>query len=416
MSVRVRRWWRGPFDVEGFAIDAVEDAGSAAMAAAASAGRHVHAETTSELVAASFAALEHLRVDGRTPSPWAPLSGFFRTADGWIRTHGNYPHHAEAIARATGARERADLEGAARAARADDIAHAIVAAGGIATRVRTRAEWDAHPHASATRDEPWIDAEPGEAARPRRDGSGPLAGLRVLDLTRVLAGPSCSQLLACLGADVLRIDPPGMPEILDQHLATGMGKRSAALDLRTEGAAARELAAGADVVVLGYRPGSLERHGFGADALREDFPHLVVATLSAWGDRGPWGDRAGFDSIVQAATGIADAMRHPDGTPGALPVQALDYATGMRLAAAVMRLVAGGRGGRIRASLLGAATALQGRPADPTRPELTLGVPVVGIDSPHGRLLAVPPPLLIDRLSIERPVGGYGAAEPAWAS
>ncbi|MCZ9339719.1 CoA transferase, partial [Streptomyces sp. TRM76130] len=164
------------------------------------------------------------------------------------------------------------------------------------------------------------------------------AGLRVLDLTRVLAGPVATRTLALLGADVLRIDAPHLPESQDAHNDTGLGKRSATLDLGD--AAGRRifegLLHGADVVVTGYRPGALDRFGLSPEALAGRRPGLVIGQLSAWGHDGPWHGRRGFDSLVQAATGIAELEGSPD-SPGALPAQALDHGTGYLLAAGVLR-------------------------------------------------------------------------------
>ncbi|NEA42700.1 hypothetical protein G3I42_26225, partial [Streptomyces sp. SID11385] len=170
-------------------------------------------------------------------------------------------------------------------------------------------------------------------------GGLPLAGVRVLDLTRVLAGPVATRTLALLGADVLRIDPPGMPELADQQADTGLGKRSALLDLADCAGLRRfeELLAEADVVVTGYRPGALERFGLTPDGLAARRPGLVLAQVSAWGRSGPWGQRRGFDSLVQVATGIAAIEANREGRPGALPVQALDHGTGYLLAAGVLR-------------------------------------------------------------------------------
>jgi crotonobetainyl-CoA:carnitine CoA-transferase CaiB-like acyl-CoA transferase len=158
----------------------------------------------------------------------------------------------------------------------------------------------------------------------------------VLDLTRVIAGPVGTRYLGALGADVLRIDPPDNPE-LPLHVADGVvAKRLVERDLRSDPLRAGELD-DFDVVIHGYRPGALARLGLSGDELAERHPHLTVVQLSAWGTRGPWGGRRGFDSLVQAATGIADALRAAEGTPGALPVQALDHATGYRIAAAALR-------------------------------------------------------------------------------
>ncbi|WP_204163848.1 CoA transferase [Nocardioides solisilvae] len=408
-------WWPGPLDAQGLASDAVGDACAALTALAGRRGLPVEVSTAPGLVAASFAAFEHLRVDGRAVEGWAPMSGFVAAADGWVRVHANYPHHADALRVALGATTREDLERAVAGLPASDVEERVVGAGGIATAVRTEEEWAAHPHGRATRSDPWWNEEAG-AARAALDPARalPLEGVRVLDLTRVIAGPTCSQALACLGADVLRVDPPQRPELLDQHLSTGMGKRSAEVDLRDGGAQVRGLLPRADVVLVGYRPGSLTRFGLDPGQLLEQHPTLVVGSLSAWGEHGPWGGRSGFDSIVQAASGIAVACGSSD-RPGALPVQALDHATGHLLAARVVSLLARGRGGVVRASLLGAARDLLARPrvaaGDPVQGP---PVPTVGVGSPYGPLVAVPPPYLLDGRTVERDVTAYGAAEPAW--
>lgn len=170
----------------------------------------------------------------------------------------------------------------------------------------------------------------------RRVSLLPAAGLRVLDLTRVLAGPIATRTLALLGADVLRVDPPQLPELPDQHADTGFGKRLATLDLAADRGIFEDLLTKADVVVTGYRPGALDRFGLSAQALAERRPGIVVAQVSAWGVYGPWGDRRGFDSLVQVASGIA-ATEGSEEQPGALPAQALDHGTGYLLAGAVLR-------------------------------------------------------------------------------
>jgi crotonobetainyl-CoA:carnitine CoA-transferase CaiB-like acyl-CoA transferase len=166
----------------------------------------------------------------------------------------------------------------------------------------------------------------------------PADGIRVLDLTRVIAGPVGTRTLALLGADVLRVDSPRLPELEWQHRDTGFGKRSTLLDLDSEAdrATFHELLDRADVVVAGYRAGALTRLGLDPVQLAERRPGIVVATLGAWGAIGPWAGRRGFDSLVQAASGIGDICGGPDG-PGALPAQALDHGTGYLLAAGVLR-------------------------------------------------------------------------------
>ncbi|MET9483112.1 CoA transferase [Streptomyces sp. NPDC006638] len=337
---------------------------AAAELASARTGREVPAVRVDDgAVATAFVSERHLLVDGRAPVAFAELSRFWRTADGWVRTHANYPHHRARLLSALGLTEGdAPVErvAAVLAGRtAQDVEDEVAAAGGLAVALRTAREWAAHPQGAAVAARPLLDlrpidgSPPGTSAFPARrlpplvgDPLLPASGVRVLDLTRVIAGPVATRTLALLGADVLRVDPPGLPELPDQHTDTGFGKRSTRLDLGDprDRAAFEELLPLADVVVTGYRPGALDRFGLAPEALAERRPGLVVAQLSAWGDSGPWAGRRGFDSLVQVATGIAVAERSTD-QPGALPAQALDHGTGYLLAAAVLRALTEQLGG-----------------------------------------------------------------------
>jgi crotonobetainyl-CoA:carnitine CoA-transferase CaiB-like acyl-CoA transferase len=294
-------------------------------------------------VATAFLSERHLLINGRAPVNFASLSRFWRTADGWVRTHANYPHHRARLLRALGVPEDpAAVEAALAERSALDVEDAVYAAGGLAVALRSPEEWAGHPQAAEVAKRPLVERGRLDTARLRAFapvGTSPLlpaAGLRVLDLTRVLAGPVATRTLALLGADVLRLDAPQLPELPDQHADTGFGKRSATLDLAADRQTFEELLAAADVVVTGYRPGALDRFGLSPEALAERRPGVVVAQLSAWGGHGPWRERRGFDSLVQAATGIAVLEGSPD-RPGALPAQALDHGTGYLLAAAVLR-------------------------------------------------------------------------------
>ena len=202
-------------------------------------------------------------------------------------------------------------------------------------------EWRGEPPGQAVAAARLVDGTEIGAAPPRHHPAGPLpaSGLRVLDLTRVIAGPVATRYLAALGADVLRLDSPHRPE-LPLHAYDGLpGKRSALLDLGTADGATRlhELLSGAHVLVHGYRPHALDRFGLTPDDLAERHPGLVVVSLSAWGSSGPWGGRRGFDSIVQAACGIAMAESADGMRPGAMPCQLLDHGTGYLCAAAALR-------------------------------------------------------------------------------
>ncbi|MGW2697820.1 CoA transferase [Streptomyces sp. NPDC001296] len=301
-------------------------------------------------VATAFHSERQLRVDGRAPVNFAPLSRFWRATDGWVRTHANYPHHRARLLGALGlaADASVDIVAAAIAERsAVEVEDSVYAAGGLAVALRTPGEWAAHEQGRVVAAQPLVGRERLDKAPVRplvplvRSAAEPLlpaAGLRVLDLTRVIAGPVATRTLALLGADVLRIDSPQLPELPDHHADMNFGKRSAALDLAApaDRRAFEELLAEADVVVTGYRPGALDRWGLTAGQLAERRPGLVVAQLSAWGAYGPWGGRRGFDSLVQVATGIAVTEGSVE-EPGALPAQALDHGSGYLLAAAVLR-------------------------------------------------------------------------------
>ncbi|MFF0018678.1 CoA transferase [Streptomyces sp. NPDC005374] len=300
-------------------------------------------------VATAFLSERHLLINGRAPVTFAPLSRFWRTTDGWVRTHANYPHHRTRLLDVLGVPDDVAAVEAALAERsALDVEEAVYAAGGLAVALRSPEEWAAHAQATEVAKRPLVEHGRLDAAHvralPRVDQVGasplaPAAGLRVLDLTRVLAGPVATRTLALLGADVLRLDAPQLPELPDQHADTGFGKRSTTLDLAADRQTFEELLAAADVVVTGYRPGALDRFGLSPEALAERRPGVVVGQLSAWGGYGPWRGRRGFDSLVQVATGIAALEGSPE-RPGALPAQALDHGTGYLLAAAVLRALA----------------------------------------------------------------------------
>jgi CoA transferase family III len=306
-------------------------------------------------VAAAFCSEAYLRLNGERAGPgFAPLSRFWRAADGWVRTHANYPWHREALLRAVGTTGEPDAVAAAIAGLgAREVETLVTGAGGVAAAVRSEDTWRAEPPGVAVAAAGLVEGAEIAGAPPRHRGAGrlPASGLRVLDLTRVIAGPVATRYLGALGADVLRLDPPHRPEIAAQAYDSLLGKRSAVLDLRTAEGNTRlhELLSGADVLVHGYRPHALERFGLTPEALAERHPGLVVVSLSAWGRSGPWGGRRGFDSIVQAACGIAVA-ESPDGErPGTLPCQLLDHGTGYLCAAAVLCALAAqsARGGTL---------------------------------------------------------------------
>jgi hypothetical protein len=421
---------------------AVEDVGVACVGAALLAAARLAEARTGEWlgptldrgqVRAALVSERLFRVDGEPAgASFAPASRFWPAADGWVRTHANYPWHREALLQAVGAADVEALAAAIGARPAEEVEAAAFAAGGIAVKVRTPAEWREHPQGPAVAAEPLVaHARLGDASpRPHDPGAdvpGPAAGVRVLDFTRVIAGPVCARYLGALGADVLRIDSPDLPDVEPgQPADTLLGKRSAFLDLGDEAGARRldALLADADAVLLGYRPGALDRFGLAPEQLAARHPGLVVMELAAWGGAGPWHERRGFDSIVQAASGIAAVEAGPDGEPGALPCQLLDHGTGYLAAAAVLAAIAeqweeGGTQVR-RLSLArtahwllggGEADGAAGRPAWHED-----GAALARRVADDSSLTAVPPPGSLGGapLSWRGPAARYGAAAPAW--
>jgi crotonobetainyl-CoA:carnitine CoA-transferase CaiB-like acyl-CoA transferase len=413
-----------------------------------------------DLVRAAVRSERYFAIDGREPSiGFAPLSRFWAAADGWVRTHANFSWHREALLRAVGVKE-SDGEDLADAVAdgiscfgAADLEERVFARGGVAAAVRSAAEWEGSAPGRAVAAEPLIAAERFDGAGPRQrppalaagGAPAPAAGVRVLDLTRVIAGPVGSRYLGALGAEVLRLDPPERPDLPPgAPFDTLLGKRSAFLDFTSPTGRERleALLGGADVVLLGYRPGALERFGLAPADLAARHPGVVIVQLAAWGHAGPWSERRGFDSIVQAASGIAAIEADAGGAPGALPCQLLDHGTGYLVAAAaldalreqearggshVRRLSLARTAGWLLDQSAGCAVAASVAPAegDVAAPDGSGAGPAVeapdspsldGLDSPLGRVHAVPPPGAIDSnpLVWPRSLSGYGDDAAEW--
>jgi len=367
------------------------------------------------------------------PSPWDPFTGDYEAADGWVRLHANAPHHREAALSALDV--RADREAVARAVAgrlAEELETAVTERGGCAAALRSGAQWAAHPQGASVAGEPllWLEAtEAAAAGLPPAMPGRPLAGLRVLDLTRVLAGPVATRFLAMLGAEVLRIDSPSWDEPGVVPEVT-LGKRCARLDLRRDEDRQHlaGLLRGADILVHGYRPGALAKLGFDGEALRRLRPGLVDVSLAAYGWTGPWAGRRGFDSLVQTCAGIAaEGMRRAGAPkPVPLPVQALDHATGYLMAAAairgITRRLTTGRGSVARCSLARTARLLwSGTGSDrevPLLPAAPADYAAAVEATPWGPAQRLLPPLAIDGVQVvsEHPAARLGSAAAAWSS
>lgn len=414
---------------------ATTDLAAASMAAAGLAIAELLGQGAVPVVAdrrlASFWFALSIRPRGwQLPNPWDPIAGDYAARDGWIRLHTNAAHHRAAAERVLGAQSGRDSTAAAVARwNKSELEQAIVAAKGCAAEMRSAEEWDAHPQGRALAAEPLVHFEAAGTARGtwRPDPARPLAGIRVLDLTRILAGPVATRCLAAYGAQVLRIDPVQWDEPSLAPEVT-LGKRCARLDLRApEGRAAFEqLLSRADVLVHGYRSDALERMGLGAQWRREVAPGLIDVSLNAYGHTGPWAARRGFDSLVQMSCGIADAGMRLRGAdkPVPLPVQALDQATGYFIAAAALRglteRLKNGTGMRARLSLARTGKLLLDQGTVPGQPvpaqESAADVAPWIERTQWGEAQRLHWPLTVGNVQArwDRAAGALGAAPPRW--
>ena len=296
--------------------------------------------------AAEFRSEHFLHVEGRaTQRIWNKVAGVYKVGDGrYVRVHANMPHHRERTLRFLGAEyDRASVAAKLMDWSGEALETAAAENGMVITMMRTPEEWRAHPHGMAVGALPLFEiVKIGDAPpRKRLPGDRPLSDIRVLDLTRVIAGPVCGRTLAAHGADVLSVTGPGIPDIETLIMDGGRGKLRAQIDLASEDgrASLRALARDADVFVQGYRPGAIAAKGFAPEQVAELSPGIVCVSLSAWGHSGPWAHRRGFDSLVQNANGLNDAEARAAGLaegPKELPCQALDHGSGFLMATGAM--------------------------------------------------------------------------------
>ncbi len=383
--------------------------------------------------AASLKSNTYVTKNGERPLSWDPLTGHYPTRDGrHMFIHTNHPHHRDGALRIAGASEATKEALAAAVAKwtAHDIEEAINNGGCVGGIARSREEWNAHPHGVAVAKLPLIDiVKIGEApARPLPKGDRPLSGVRVFDLTRVLAGPTSGRVLAENGADVLHVAAPHLPYQSELLMDTGHGKRCAWLDLRkpadleTTKALLRE----ADVFTQGYRPGTIAARGLGPEQVAALRPGIVCVSVCAYGHEGPWAGRRGFDSIVQNVTGLT-AMQGSLAQPRNLPVQALDYICGYLAALGAMvglaRRAEQGGSWLVRISLvqvahwiasLGTVDATKGAKE---LPETELAQILMESEGPIGRLRHLKPAIQLSETPCfyARPAEPLGSSPARWA-
>lgn len=326
---------------------------------------------------AAFESSGYFLLDGAQPDLWSPISGLYACgaavgAPGWVRIHANFAHHRDGALLVLGLAPgpdtpRAAVEQALQHWSAERFEAAAAQQGLPIAASRSHAQWLALDQAAAIAAQPLVAIERLGDAPPLvwpvlAADQRPLAGLKVLDLTRILAGPVAGRTLAAYGADVMLINSPHLPNI-DAIADTSRGKRSAHVDLETEQGreVLKTLVSEAHVFMQAYRPGALAAKGLGAEQLAQLRPGMVVGELCAYGWQGPWAGRRGFDSLVQTATGINadEALARGLAKPQVLPMQALDYGAGFLMAfglqAALLRQAREGGSWRVRVTLAGVA-------------------------------------------------------------
>lgn len=365
----------------GCRLPVARDAAAALAAAAAAADRvwQVRGGLPQQIAVStrhageSLRSYAHLRVNGEpaggSPADGNPLVDFYRTRDGrWFFVHGVFEHLAQGTARVLDLRERSAPAVADAVARWDAQALEVALAEErmCGAYARSAAEWRAHPQGQVLSGLPCVEVRRiGEAPpQPLLPAARPLAGVRVLDMTRIIAGPTAARTLAEHGADVLAISAGRLPNMRTFVMDTGHGKRSARLDLdvRHDHAQLLRLLRGSDVLVQGYRSGSLARRGLSARDAAEQRPGIVYVSVNCYGHEGPWAGRPGWDQLAAVATGMAMRQGSPE-QPMLLPVAACDYITGYLAAfgtmVALARRATEGGSWEVRASLSQTAMWLQ---------------------------------------------------------
>lgn len=330
-----------------FAVGTLAQASIAAVAAAAAdlwllrGGRRQDIAVDMQHAALEYRSERYFSTDGNPPGRvWDAIAGTYRCGDGrWVRIHTNFPHHRDGVLELLGCTyERESVQAALESWEAAAFESATAERGLVATMMRSPEEWLATPQGAALADQPLVNLERIGDAPPLPLGPAerPLSGLKVLDLTRIVAGPVGCKALAAHGAEVMRIASPNLPFIPAAVKDYGRGKLSTYADLETEGGRAdlSDLAKEADVFVQAYRPGTIAARGFSPEALAALRPGIVYVSLCAYGYAGPWAVRRGFDSLVQTASGINHAEAEAAGieAPKELPCQALDHASGYLMA------------------------------------------------------------------------------------
>ena len=366
---------------------------------------------------ASLASYQYLRLDGEplggSPADNNPLVDFYRTRDGrWFFVHGVLEHLAAGTEKVLGLRERSTdaVRAAVACWDAQALEDELALAGMCGAYARSADEWRAHPQGQLLSSLPCVQVRRiGEAPpQPLPAGERPLSGVRVVDMTRIIAGPTASRTLAEHGADVLNISAQRVPSMRTFVMDTGHGKRSATLDVDVPADLERllMLVRAGDVLVQGYRSGTLERRGLSPERLAAQRPGIVYVSVNCYGHEGPWAQRPGWDQLGAVATGLATRQGSAE-RPQLLPLAALDYTTGYLAAygamVALARRATEGGSWEVRASLSQTAMWMQQQPDVQPRPQHPLPAELLQ-ESDGG----------FGRLRFLRPVARMSLTPPAW--
>ena len=399
-------------------------------------GRQQRVSVPMRDAAIEFRSERYLRIEGNpAPELWDKIAGLYRCGDGrFVRLHTNFPHHRDGVLTLLGCtHDRVAVQQALDGWKAEEFETAAAEAGLVVTATRSFAEWDAHPQGQALAAMPVFTIERiGDAPpQPLRAGDRPLSGVRVLDLTRVIAGPVCGRTLSAHGADVMLVTAAHLPQMGPLVIDSGRGKLSTFVDLRE--AAGRGTLGGllrdADVFVQGYRPGAIAHSGFSPEQAAQLRPGIVYVSLCAYGHEGPWAGRRGFDSLVQNANGMNDAEAEAAGSaqPKPLPCQALDHGAGYLMAfgamTALARRVTEGGSWHVRVSLAQTGHWIRslGRIDGLSVPDPgfdDVGDRLYEVDSGFGKLTAVRHAAALSETPArwERPSVPVGTHAPVWPS
>ena len=366
----------------------------------------------------------------------ARIGGFYATQDKrFVYLHPSFPTTTAKLLRLLDCEsDKEAVAATVKGWKARDLENAIVQAGVCGAMLRSADEWDQSQQGRILASLPVVEITKIADSQPEPfdpDGDQPLSGIRVLDLTRVLAGPTCARTLAQYGADAMRIGSPNLPSVPSFVADTGHGKLSAFLDLgqSQDVERLRHLVSESDVFSQGYRSGALDRYGFSAIDVARLRPGIIYTSINCYGHEGDWRRRPGWEQLAQTVTGMAD-VQGGEGAPALLPCAPTDYTTGYLAAfgtlVALKRRAQYGGSYLVRASLsqtgmwlrkLGIAESDWAERVVPLSREETDAFSI-NSDTGFGPMVHLRPPVQLSLTPTRwrRPVVPLGTHAPVWPS